>query len=133
MMRIEEILPSFIDDFGSKPYSEWEDIISDTVHQLGVLAETLEKKSARTIIFQNISLPKDIYFGLYDTQNAEGQTYLIHKFNHQLAVEFKARQSAFIWDFNRLIRIRGMKIFMTQRCGIHQKPIQTVCLSADCG
>ena len=107
MMRIEELLPSFIDDFGSKPYSEWEDIIGSTVHQLGVLAETLEKNLRAQIIFQNISLPKDIYFGLYDTQNAEGQTYLIHKFNHQLAVEFKARQSAFIWDFNRLIQNKG--------------------------
>lgn len=107
MMRIEELLPSFIDDFGSKPYSEWEDIISSTVHQLGVLAETLEKNLRAQIIFQNISLPKDIYFGLYDTQNAEGQTYLIHKFNHQLAVEFKARQSAFIWDFTRFLQNKG--------------------------
>ena len=107
MMRIEELLPGFIDDFGSKPYPEWEDIIRSTVHQLGVLAETLEKNLRAQIIFQNISLPKNIYFGLYDTQNAEGQSYLIHKFNHQLAVEFKARQGVFIWDFNRLILNKG--------------------------
>ena len=75
---------------------------------LGFLLKHLRKNLRAQIIFQNISLPKDIYFGLYDTQNAEGQTYLIHKFNHQLAVEFKARQSAFIWDFNRLIQNKGV-------------------------
>src|SRR3989304_263226 len=107
MVRIEELLPDFIDNFGSRPYAEWEDVIQKVVNSIGNLAGVIAERIAAQAVFQNINYPESPYWGIYDMQIPEGQTFLINRFNHLLSEEFKKRKSSFIWDFNSFIKRHG--------------------------
>ena len=107
LARIEELLPDFVDDFGNKPYTEWESAVRRGVDQLSVLAETIERRLSAPLIIQNMTPPRDLYWGIYDAQNPEGQSLLVHHFNRALTETLKSRKSAFIWDFNRFLQSKG--------------------------
>ena len=107
MLRIEEVMPDFVDDFSVPPAAGWEERIRSKVRQLGTLAECIEKTSSAQVIVQNMTLPHDGYFGICDPQRPDGQGYLLQKFNQGLAAEFGNRKGVFLWDFDRFVRIKG--------------------------
>lgn len=107
MVRIEELLPNFIEEFGGKTFQEWESVIQETVQQLCTLVETIEKNLSSQILFQNIVPPINPYYGIYDIQNPQGQTYLIQKFNHLLTHALIDKKSAFVWDFYSFLQKIG--------------------------
>jgi FkbH-like protein len=107
MIRIEEVMPDFIDEFTARPPAQWEERIVAKVRDLGALAERIEKAFPAQIIVQNMTLPRGGYFGIYDSQRPDGQSYLVQKFNQALAAEFAERKGVFVWDFDRFIRAKG--------------------------
>ena len=107
MLRLEEVMPDFIDEFAGRPASEWDERIAAKARELGSLAARMEKAFPAQIIVQNMTPPRAGYFGIHDPQRANGQSYLVHKLNQGLAVEFAHRQGVFLWDFDRLVRARG--------------------------
>jgi len=109
LLRIEELLPDFIEDFGSRPVSEWEALIESRAQQLADLTEPVRKNLQAQILFQNLSLPGVNYYGIYDAQQSEGQSYLVNRFNHFLAKELGTINGAFIWDFNRFVHLAGLE------------------------
>jgi FkbH-like protein len=107
MIRIEEVLPDFIEEFAARPRSEWEERIAAKVQELGGLAERIEKAMAAQVVVQNMTLPYGGYFGINDPQRPDGQGYLIQKFNQGLAAEFARRKGVFLWDFDRFVKAKG--------------------------
>ncbi|HXI10349.1 MAG TPA: HAD-IIIC family phosphatase [Thermodesulfobacteriota bacterium] len=108
LTRLEDLMPEFTEDFASKPASEWESRIRESVRQISSLAETLEKRVPAQIIIQNLTLNRP-YWGGYDAQGPEGQTYLVGLFNRLLAGELQERKNAFIWDFDGFVRLKGFE------------------------
>lgn len=107
MIRIEEIMPDFVDEFAARPWTEWEERVAAKVRELGGLVEKIERALPAQIVVQNMTLPHGGYFGIYDSQRPDGQGYLIQKFNQGLAAEFAARKGVFLWDFDRFVRAKG--------------------------
>jgi len=107
MIRIEEVMPDFIDDFAARPASEWEERVAAKVRELGGLAERIEEAFPAQVVVQNMTLPYGGYFGINDPQRPDGQNYLVQKFNQGLAAEFAKRKSVFLWDFDRFVRAKG--------------------------
>jgi len=107
MIRLEEIMPDFIDAFPARAPSEWEERIAAKVRELGSLTERIEKAFPAQVVVQNMALSYGGFFGIHDPQRPDGQSYLIQKFNHGLASEFAHRKSVFLWDFDRFVRAKG--------------------------
>lgn len=107
MVRIEELMPDFVDEFGGRPVSEWEAIVQTKARGLGDLARTLEKNLPVQLIIQNACLPFGVYWGIYDAQHPGGQTYLVSRFNQALAEAVGELKGAFLWDFNRFVQKMG--------------------------
>jgi FkbH-like protein len=107
MIRLEEVLPDFIDEFSTRPSSEWEQRIASKVQELGSLAERIEKAFPAQVVVQNMTLPHGGYLGINDPQRPDGQGYLVQRFNQGLAAEFARRKGVFLWDFDRFVRAKG--------------------------
>jgi FkbH-like protein len=107
MVRIEELMPDFVEEFGSRSFSEWEANIQSKAREIGDLAKTIQRSLAAQFIVQNVCLPAGLYWGVYDTQNPQGQTYLVSRFNQTLAEALREVKGAFIWDFNRFVQKKG--------------------------
>lgn len=106
MVRMEELVPEFIDEFGGKPPAFWENSLREAALRIGSLCATVEKRIPSRIIVQNFSLARP-YWGIYDAQSPDGQTHLTGALNRFLAEELKGRKNVFIWDFERLVSRKG--------------------------
>jgi len=107
MIRLEEVMPDFVDEFASRPSSEWEERVASKVRELGGLAGRIEEAFPAQIVVQNMTLPYGGYFGINDPQRPDGQSYLAQRFNQGLAAEFARRKGVFVWDFDRFVRAKG--------------------------
>jgi len=107
MVRIEEVMPDFIDEFAGKPSSHWEERVAQKVGELAGLVERIEQAFPAQVVVQGMALPHDSYFGINDSQRSDGQGQLVHKFNAGLAAQLAKRKGAYLWDFDRFIRVRG--------------------------
>ena len=106
LIRLEELLPDFVNDFGARPTSEWKEHIKVKIQELGALFDRLEDTLAAQVIVQNATL-RTSYFGVFDSQTNEGQSALVQQFNRELAAELASRRSAFVWDFERFVQAYG--------------------------
>ncbi|OFV93313.1 MAG: hypothetical protein A3H95_05880 [Acidobacteria bacterium RIFCSPLOWO2_02_FULL_64_15] len=107
LVRIQEVMPDFIDEFASRPPAEWEARVKSVAGDLANLVERLGKALPAQIVVQNMTLPGRGYFGIFDPQHPEGQSYLVQTFNQTLAAALGKLQSAFIWDFDAFVRAKG--------------------------
>lgn len=107
LIRLEELLPDFVDDFTSRPVTEWRDRVASTARQIGELAKHLEQTCPAPLLVQNVALGGGGYHGIFDPQQPEGQTYLVQELNRLLATELMDRKAAFVWDFERFVRSIG--------------------------
>ena len=107
LIRIEELMPDFVDDFAARTTMEWEQRIAEKARELGALMARLEQTLPAQVVIQSLTLPRSPYFGSYDPQRSDGQSYLVQQFNRLLAAELSDRKSVFIWDFDRFVRNYG--------------------------
>lgn len=107
MLRIEDIMPDLIEEFGARPASSWEERVQAKVREIGSLAERIEQAFPAQLIVQNMSFLQNADFGINDAQRADGQSYWVQRLNHGLAAEFARRKGAFLWDFDRFVRAKG--------------------------
>jgi FkbH-like protein len=107
MIRLEEVMPDFVDEFPSRPSSHWQERVAQKVREIGGLVERIEAAFPAQVIMQSMTLPAGGYFGINDAQRPEGQSALVHTFNQGLAAEFAKRKRAYLWDFDRLVRAKG--------------------------
>jgi len=77
LIRLEEVMPDFVDGFAAMPYSEWEARVASKARELGGLAERIEQSFPAQVVVQNMTLPYGGYFGIHDPQRPDGQSYLI--------------------------------------------------------
>lgn len=106
MIRIEELMPDFVGAFG-EPGREWEPYVDAKARDIGALARTLRQRSSAQIIVQNLCLPRDVYWGIYDAQEPGGQSQLVARFNRVLAEALAETAGAYVWDFSRLVQQVG--------------------------
>ena len=107
MIRLEEVMPDFVEGFATRPSSEWEERVASKVRELGALAERIEKAFPAQVVVQNMTLPFGGYFGIHDPQRPDGQSYLVQKFNQGMAAEFAKRKGVYLWDFDRFVSAKG--------------------------
>jgi FkbH-like protein len=107
MIRLEEVMPDFVEEFGSRPSSHWEDRVAQKVRELGGLVERIEAAFPAQVIVQSMTLSHGGYFGINDPQRPDGQSSLVQRCNQGLAAEFAKRKGVYLWDFDRLVRAKG--------------------------
>ncbi len=106
MIRLEEVMPDFVDEFGSRPSSHWAERVAQKVREIGGLVERIEAAFPAQVVVQSMTL-HGTYFGVNDPQRADGQNALVQSFNQGLAAEFARRKGTYLWDFDRLVRAKG--------------------------
>lgn len=107
MIRLEEVMPDFVDEFASRPSSQWEEKVAQKAREIGGLVERIEAAFRAQVVVQSMTLSHGAYFGINDPQRPEGQGALVHRFNQGLAAEFAKGKGAYLWDFDRLVRAKG--------------------------
>ena len=107
MIRLEEVMPDFVDEFASRPASDWEERVAQKVREIGGLVERIEASFPAQVVVQSMTLSHGGYFGINDPQRPDGQSALVQRFNQGLAAEFARRKGVYLWDFDRLVRAKG--------------------------
>ena len=107
MIRLEEVMPDFVDEFGSRPASHWEERVAQKAREIGGLVERIETAFPAQVVVQSMTLSRGGYFGINDPQRPDGQNSLVQRFNQGLAVEFARRKGVYLWDFDRFVRAKG--------------------------
>jgi FkbH-like protein len=106
MIRLEELVPDFVEQFPSRPAAEWSDQLASKARELAGLAEQAARDLSAQVIVQNGSLSRP-YFGVYDAQRRDSQVEAMHSYNRALAEAVEELRGVFIWDFDRFVRGRG--------------------------
>lgn len=123
LVRLEELLPTFVEEFNQSSFSEWEVLLQAKAQDLRELARTIEAKLSSPVIVQNACLPMDVYWGIYDTQHPEGQPYLVDQFNRALAATCRTLSGTFIWDFHRFVQRKGYEqLFDAKQWAVSKSP-----------
>jgi FkbH-like protein len=107
MLRLEEVMPDFMDDFPARSTAEWQQQITRKAQEIARLAGQVAASSAQ-IIIQNMTLSRASYFGIFDAQHAESQAQLVTEFNRALAATVSDMRGVFIWDFDAFVRAKGV-------------------------
>lgn len=107
LIRIEELMPDFVDSFDRHSYAEWEELIESKAREIGGLVEKVREHSPAPVIVQNVCLPADVYWGIYDSQRPDGQAHLVSSFNRLLARMLSQVDGAYVWDFARFVQKQG--------------------------
>src|SRR5688572_19305223 len=74
MIRLEELMPDFVDEFGSRPSSYWEERVAQKVREVGGLVERIEAAFPAQVVVQGMTLSHGAYFGINDAQRPDGQS-----------------------------------------------------------
>ena len=107
MVRIEELMPDFCDDFGSRGKPDWEEALGAKAEEIARLVRLLTTKLSARVLVQNVAAPAFPYWGAYDAQVEGGQAGLAEFFNQKLAGALRDIAGANIWDFARVARELG--------------------------
>lgn len=108
MIRLEEVMPEFIDDFPARSSSEWQQQIARKAQELARLAGQVATASSGQVVVQNMTLSRASYFGIFDAQHADSQAQLVSEFNRSLAATVSDMRGVFIWDFDAFARAKGL-------------------------
>lgn len=133
MIRIEELMPQFIYNFGEAKYEEWSKNIAQLSGHLIHLVDVLNERTHAQVILQNMTLLREPYWGIFDSQNAEGQIGLVNELNDTLKKAFAEKPNSFIWDFDNFVTRIGAnticdsKLFFTARNPFKQLAYIDIC------
>jgi FkbH-like protein len=108
MVRLEEVLPEFLEGYPSQTPEEWRTRIAQSAGELASLARQAATELSAQVILQNMSLVGSGYFGIFEAQKEEGQGYLVHEFNRHLTAA-PTTPGVFLWDYDALVRSRGFQ------------------------
>ncbi len=108
MVRLDEVMPEFIDDFPARSSSEWQQQIARKAQELARLAGLVASASSAQVVVQNMTLGRAGYFGIFDAQHADSQAQLVSEFNRALAATVSDMRGVFIWDFDAFVRTTGL-------------------------
>lgn len=123
LVRLEELLPKFVEEFNGSSCMEWDALLQAKADELRNLAKIIEVKLSASVIIQNACLPTDVYWGIYDAQDPQGQTYLVAKFNRALAAACHTLSGTFIWDFHRFVLRNGYEqLFDAKQWAVSKSP-----------
>jgi FkbH-like protein len=106
LARVEELLPAFVEDYANRSYAEWEPDVARAAEELGGLARRVSEQLSATVIVQGMSLAAAPFFGVFDTQRADGQQHLVRDLNRGLA-HAAHTPGVFLWDFDAFVRCYG--------------------------
>ena len=107
LVRIDDLMPTFVLNYGNKEFCEWEkDIKQNAAHLIHLISSLNEKISAQVIV-QNMSLPEIPYWGVYEAQEINSQTDLVQDFNRILRKEIQTKPTTFVWDYNSFLMRKG--------------------------
>jgi FkbH-like protein len=109
MVRLEEVIPEFVDDAPARTSAEWRQHIVAKAEALARLACQVGRTAAAQVIIQNATASPAGYFGIFDAQLAESQAQLVSEFNRTLAANVSDERSVFVWDFDGFVRARGVE------------------------
>jgi len=107
LVRIEELMPSFVWRFGEKDIGEWKEEINKNSKYIAGLISTLNEKISVQVIVQNMCLPVIPYWGVYEAQENISQTDLLQEFNQTLRTELLQNPTTYIWDYNNFLLRKG--------------------------
>ena len=107
LVRLDEILPEFIEAFPSRPAAEWIDAVTAQAQELATLAGRAAADLSASVLIQNASLARP-YFGIHDAQHRDGQLEAVRQFNRALAEAASRHRGVFVWDFDAFARTRGL-------------------------
>lgn len=107
MIRIEELMPQFIDNFGSSQYSAWEKNINRLHDHLIHLVDVLNERTSAQFILQNMALLNEPFWGIFDSQKEDSQKGLLNKLNDALKKSFERKPNSFLWDFESFVTRKG--------------------------
>lgn len=106
MVRLEEVLPDFVDDFASRSLEAWADEVDRASDELVGIVRRVAQETGASVVVQNVSAASEPYFGVFDAQRRDGQRQLIHRFNRSLAGATES-PGVFIWDFDAFVGAYG--------------------------
>lgn len=107
LLRLEDLLPGFYEEYNIRTASEWLQIIKSTVEQLEAYALHIREKMEAHMVFQNVCLGGLPYWGVYDVQQIQNQIHLVHEFNQSLINHMSLIPNAFVWDYNHFLSRKG--------------------------
>jgi len=115
MIRIEELIPQFVYNFGEFTHDQWKKDLEKLNRHLTHLVDVLNERTSAQIILQNMALLKEPYWGIFDSQKTNGQLDLLKELNTNLKQAFESRPNAFIWDFDNFILRKGSDVISEPR------------------
>ena len=68
LVRLEDVMPDFVDEFGKRALSEWGEMVVDKASQFGELVRRARDRLKSSFVVQNFCLPTSPYWGIYDNQ-----------------------------------------------------------------
>jgi FkbH-like protein len=107
MLRLEEVVPDFVEQFPAVDAAAWEERLTMRARELASLAAQIASRCRAQVIIQNASLTHP-YYGAFDTQRPAGQQQLVQTFNRALSAAAAEIRGAFVWDFDRFTRTHGL-------------------------
>jgi FkbH-like protein len=107
MVRLEEVMPEFVDDFPARSSAEWQQLMTRKAEEVAGLAGQLVNSTSGQVIIQNLTPPGAGYFGIFDAQHAGSQGHLVAEFNRALASRIGDMRGVFVWDFDGFVRAKG--------------------------
>jgi FkbH-like protein len=110
-VRLEEMIPAFIEAFASQPVQAWRTDLQAKARELAGLAAKAATTLAVPVIVQNGTLVRP-HFGIYDAQRADGQSVLVDEFNHALAVHAAETPGVYVWNFDAFMRSHGAEMVL---------------------
>lgn len=130
LVRLEEILPEFVEAFPSRAAEEWIEMVTAQARELATLAGRAATDLSASVLIQNASLTRP-YFGIHDAQQAEGQQEAVHQFNRALADACSRQTGVFVWDFDAFVRMRGTDaLFDAKAWYVSRSPFKQAALPA---
>ena len=131
LTRIEELVPDFVDDFGSRTGPEWETCVMAKAREYAALAHRTERALASPVIVQNMTLLRRPSLGIFDVRRTDGQRRLIATFNHALAAALADTPSSFMWDFDSFVHTAGSENLLDAKLWyISKNPFQQAAYTA---
>jgi FkbH-like protein len=108
MLRIEEVMPEFLDAFQTRTTEEWSEDLALRAEELVRIAGYAANELSAQVILQNMSPPCEGYFGIFDAQQASGQAQLLHGFNRHLT-SVRDVPGVYLWDYDAFVRQHGYR------------------------
>lgn len=107
LVRLDEILPDFLDRFAGRALTEWRRQLTQTANELADLAARVATTCAAQVLVQNLAIPGLPQLGVFDAQHGDGQHVLVQALNQQLAAEAARTPGVYIWDYAGLVALKG--------------------------